>query len=239
MNRGPVLTRRMKPVETNQQAACEPRKPRRIIETTTSTKQPAILSTTTFENGGINCASSVPLLTKQVSQRNRNAVVLNGCRLLWVKRAWALHFAVAVVVLGIGIRQNDLSRKYIPIFPPTKAGSDCDRAFLNVMAGSETEQDAIICCKNKELLAENGNLIETLTSICPSEVCCFRGGVVVCVAVTIMHTLTKQIILCTQNTDTCEDPSVCRSIGKVSRSLVHSALSDNFSFALQTLSKSL
>jgi len=87
----------------------------------------------------------------------------------WVKTAWTLHFVLAITVLGIGMRDNHQSRKYIPIFPPSRAGSDCDRAFLNVMASSEEEEGAIVCCKNREF-SESGSLIETLTSICPSEV---------------------------------------------------------------------
>jgi hypothetical protein len=40
------------------------------------------------------------------------------------------------------------SRKYIPI-EPKKLNRDCRKAFLNVMASSANEEDAIVCCEGK------------------------------------------------------------------------------------------
>ena len=108
-------------------------------------------------------------LLESSSSRRKNVILTDG-RLSLVRAAWILHFLLAIIVLGVGIWFNQQSRKYIPIFPPSRAGSDCERAFLNVMASSKDEDEAVICCKNKEL-SESDGLINALTSICPSEVC--------------------------------------------------------------------
>ena len=124
---------------------------------------------------------TMPLLTKRYSQcteagellesssRRKNVVWTDG-RVRLVRAAWALHFSLAIGVLVVGTWSNQQARKYIPIFPPSRAGSDCERAFLNVMASSESEDGSVICCKTKEL-SESGGLINALTSVCPSEVC--------------------------------------------------------------------
>ena len=103
------------------------------------------------------------------SSSRGNVAVTDG-RLNWIRAAWMMHFALAFSVLGVGIQYNQQSRKYIPIFPPSRIDSDCDRVFLNVMASSETDEGSILCCKTDELL-ESVGIIEALTSICPSEVC--------------------------------------------------------------------
>ena len=48
--------------------------------------------------------------------------------------------------------------KYIPIEASRIDDATCDKAFLNVMASSSTEKDAIVCCKYDEA---------TLLGLCP------------------------------------------------------------------------
>lgn len=57
--------------------------------------------------------------------------------------------------LGLG------DRKYVPIHASDSSGTgDCQKAFVNVMADSLQEPDALICCRNDGLF----------TGICPSKV---------------------------------------------------------------------
>lgn len=45
------------------------------------------------------------------------------------------------------------SRKYIPI-RPDKAGNGCEKAFLNAMAESEVDEDAVVCCFKNSRICE-------------------------------------------------------------------------------------
>jgi hypothetical protein len=46
-------------------------------------------------------------------------------------------------------------RKYIPI-QPDKLGSDCRKAFINVMALSQNEPNAIVCCEDSQIYGLSG-----------------------------------------------------------------------------------
>ncbi|GKY95385.1 hypothetical protein MPSEU_000500100 [Mayamaea pseudoterrestris] len=76
---------------------------------------------------------------------------------LWLRRIWIIHLLISISVMTLGIMDNKTS-KYVPI-GPEKAGDNCERAFLNVLATSNQVEGAITCC-----IGEN-----SVTSLCPGN----------------------------------------------------------------------
>lgn len=63
-----------------------------------------------------------------------------------------------------------LRRKYLPI-DPSRAGLDCaGRAYINVMASSETDAGAVICCRNTASFNISGRFALLARGICSSKV---------------------------------------------------------------------
>lgn len=63
----------------------------------------------------------------------------------WMRRVWASHFVVSLLVLFIGCMNNQ-QRKYIYVKSPGE-GIDCERAFMNVFALSSIDYNAVICAE--------------------------------------------------------------------------------------------
>lgn len=59
-------------------------------------------------------------------------------------------------------------RKYLPINPSLVEGEECVNAYLNVMAPSEADEDAVICCENST--SDSGRFAFLETGICSSKV---------------------------------------------------------------------
>jgi hypothetical protein len=89
------------------------------------------------------------------------AAVTGDSRRVWFRLAWICHFGLLAIVLLVSVLNNPNSRKYVPIHASDSSGTgDCQKAFVNVMADSLQEPDALICCRNDGFF----------TGICPSKV---------------------------------------------------------------------
>lgn len=111
-----------------------------------------------------DCSSeTMPLQDNQATPSLTEAPVVNSSSsssswFPWLRRAWALHFTISLLVILYGAKDNGGIYKYTPV-EPSKVGPTCVMAFVNVYATSAEDPLAIICCDGNtdSLLCTNHN----------------------------------------------------------------------------------